>query len=201
MWRQVRVIGVAVTMTHSPWRSPIPWILIAIAFVQFISAHIAGLTPWKGGGFGMFASIDSAEGRFLAVSGHDAQRRQYRVVIQAGDSIGPVPASAVARTRMAPSRERLLRVARAVLRLPLMPARNARRSPPQKLSAVLASRQLPEPLEIVRGAAANAQTIRLESVEVAVLRICMDRRSDSVYLSPVIPGVAIHTDVGSDERR
>ena len=35
-----------------------PALLIAVAVVQIGLARTAGLTPWKGGGFGMFATLD-----------------------------------------------------------------------------------------------------------------------------------------------
>ena len=33
-------------------------LLIAVAFVQIVLARTSGLTPWKGGGFGMFSTLD-----------------------------------------------------------------------------------------------------------------------------------------------
>lgn len=40
-------------------------ILIVVAVVQLYLAHTANLTPWKGGGFGMFAAIDSPTMRVI----------------------------------------------------------------------------------------------------------------------------------------
>jgi len=42
-----------------------PLILCIIAFTQILSVNKSELTPWKGGGFGMFSSIDSARTRYL----------------------------------------------------------------------------------------------------------------------------------------
>ncbi len=36
----------------------LPAVLIAVALTQITWAHTRDLTPWKGGGFGMFASVD-----------------------------------------------------------------------------------------------------------------------------------------------
>jgi hypothetical protein len=42
-------------------------ILVGVAIVQIYLAHTVNLTPWKGGGFGMFAAIDSPSMRVIAV--------------------------------------------------------------------------------------------------------------------------------------
>ncbi len=38
----------------------VPGILVCVALTQITLSFAAGLTPWKGGGFGMFSSIDAA---------------------------------------------------------------------------------------------------------------------------------------------
>jgi len=47
------------------WVAPI--ILIVIACFQFYMAHAYDLSPWKGGGFGMFSTVDSQGARFLRI--------------------------------------------------------------------------------------------------------------------------------------
>ncbi|KST65266.1 hypothetical protein [Mastigocoleus testarum] len=47
----------------------VPTILILVALLQFYLAHTANLSPWKGGGFGMFAAVDSPSMRVLAAEG------------------------------------------------------------------------------------------------------------------------------------
>ena len=44
-----------------------PALLIAIACLQFYLVQTQGLTPWKGGGFGMFSTVDSGGARFLRI--------------------------------------------------------------------------------------------------------------------------------------
>ena len=44
-----------------------PGLLVAVACVQIVLAHTAGLSPWLGGGFGMFATIDSRGERHIAI--------------------------------------------------------------------------------------------------------------------------------------
>lgn len=49
----------------------VPSILVAIALLQIYLTHITQLTPWKGGGFGMFATVDALDTRVLAAAGLD----------------------------------------------------------------------------------------------------------------------------------
>jgi len=44
-----------------------PLLLITIALFQIYTARMHGLTPWKGGGFGMFSTVDSGGARFLRI--------------------------------------------------------------------------------------------------------------------------------------
>ena len=43
----------------------IPLLLTTVAVRQIILVHVAGLSPWHGGGFGMFASMDRDERRVV----------------------------------------------------------------------------------------------------------------------------------------
>lgn len=43
----------------------IPALLVLVALRQTFLAHERGLSPWKGGGFGMFASLDRNETRLI----------------------------------------------------------------------------------------------------------------------------------------
>lgn len=42
-----------------------PLLLVAVALLQLSLAHTQLLSPWKGGGFGMFSTVDSPGARFL----------------------------------------------------------------------------------------------------------------------------------------
>ena len=45
-----------------------PLILTMVAVTQVLVATISDLTPWRGGGFGMFSTLDSPNQRFLRVA-------------------------------------------------------------------------------------------------------------------------------------
>jgi hypothetical protein len=46
----------------------VPFLLCIVAVTQIFLSHTKHLTPWKGGGFGMFASIDRMERRVLHIT-------------------------------------------------------------------------------------------------------------------------------------
>jgi hypothetical protein len=86
----------------------IPAILLSIvAAVQVRMTRTEALTPWKGGGFGMFSTTDDGVGRPMAI----------RISGPAGDREIGVPeplAQEAYRGSLLPSRRRLSRLAREV---------------------------------------------------------------------------------------
>lgn len=52
-----------------------PFLLIAVAALQLYLVYTKNLTPWKGGGFGMFASIDRMERRPVHLTIHYSKNR------------------------------------------------------------------------------------------------------------------------------
>jgi hypothetical protein len=66
----------------------VPSILVGVALLQLTLAHTANLSPWKGGGFGMFAAVDSPSMRTVAAEGLDAQGEVIRFdVLEALDPV------------------------------------------------------------------------------------------------------------------
>jgi hypothetical protein len=45
-----------------------PLVLVAVATTQVIVASTTNLTPWRGGGFGMFSTLDGQSERFLRIT-------------------------------------------------------------------------------------------------------------------------------------
>ena len=94
-----------------------PLLLVVTAAIQIVLAQIADLSPWKGGGFGMFASLDHAPFRGIDI------------VVEAPDrseaiEISPALEEAAARAATFPSNHRLTQLAKAVV------ARERRRNQP-----------------------------------------------------------------------
>ena len=54
--------------SHGGWRALLPvTLLVVVAGVQVMLATTAGLSPWKGGGFGMFSTTDDGGRRYVRV--------------------------------------------------------------------------------------------------------------------------------------
>jgi hypothetical protein len=91
------------------WRAALPvGLLLAVAALQLTLAHTAGLSPWKGGGFGMFSTTD------------DTGRRRVRVFVNAVErseevAIPPSLADLASRAAVLPTDAALSRLARGVV--------------------------------------------------------------------------------------
>lgn len=59
-----------------------PFLLIAVAVLQLYLVYTKNLTPWKGGGFGMFASIDRMERRPVHLTVHYLNKRYVANPVQ-----------------------------------------------------------------------------------------------------------------------
>jgi hypothetical protein len=82
-------------------------LLMGVALVQALLVRKAGLSPWKGGGFGMFSTLD------------EGPRRRVRIVVEApgrSEELEAPPSlrDLAARAATLPTTARLDRLARAV---------------------------------------------------------------------------------------
>ncbi len=57
----------------------IPLLLILVTIRQMVLAHTVGLSPWHGGGWGMFSSVDRDERRLIQVLGTDNQGKLIKI--------------------------------------------------------------------------------------------------------------------------
>jgi hypothetical protein len=98
MWRravrlrsEVSAFAVASADRRSPWRRLVrparaaaigapSVLLIVVAAAQMTLARTAGLSPWKGGGFGMFASVDGLPFRWVRLYVSAADRSEELAV-------------------------------------------------------------------------------------------------------------------------
>ncbi|MEM1296327.1 MAG: hypothetical protein AAGH89_13245 [Verrucomicrobiota bacterium] len=63
-----------------------PGLLVGVAVVQIIISLTQNLTPWKGGGFGMFASTDSLSMRVVSCEALTSDGRE--ILVDALDAVG-----------------------------------------------------------------------------------------------------------------
>jgi hypothetical protein len=90
------------------WRVCLPSVLlVAVAGVQIPLAQATNLSPWKGGGFGMFATIDGTATRYVRLYVR-APERSEEIAVQ------PSFDHAAARARLFPSEAMMARLATAV---------------------------------------------------------------------------------------
>ncbi|WP_239493118.1 hypothetical protein [Luteitalea sp. TBR-22] len=91
------------------WRPMLPaLVLVLVAGRQIQLAKVSALSAWKGGGFGMFSTVD------------DAPHRTLRVIVEAANrseevAIAPSLEDDVARALTLPDPTRLRRLAEAVI--------------------------------------------------------------------------------------
>ncbi len=94
---------------RAEWRATLPVVLLlTVACAQVLFACPAGLSPWKGGGFGMFSTTD------------DAGRRHVRVFVTAPErseeiAISPALEDPAKRAAVWPTDRALSRLARRVV--------------------------------------------------------------------------------------
>jgi hypothetical protein len=101
----------------------IPALLATVALVQIFLVNTTGLSPWKGGGFGMFSTIDSvterrvvahvrlAAGEFTADLGGPLARPRDRVQAQPTSQRGEELIQAILRHDWEPSADRRVAIA------------------------------------------------------------------------------------------
>ncbi len=90
---------------------------MAVASVQVVLTRTSGLSPWKGGGFGMFATTDGLAFRHVRLT-VDAPDRSEQLLVT------PSLQESAARASLFPSHRRLTALGRAVA------ARERRRGQP-----------------------------------------------------------------------
>lgn len=72
-------------LTRFMERGLVPLIMVAIALFQLYLAHTADLSPWKGGGFGMFSSVDSPSMRVLSAVALD--QSNHPLILDLADAL------------------------------------------------------------------------------------------------------------------
>jgi len=86
-------------------------VLIAVALTQIVLARTAALSPWKGGGFGMFATTDGMAFRYVRVFVVRPEHSEEEEL-----DIAPSQTDAAARAQLFPSDTMLNRLALAVVK-------------------------------------------------------------------------------------
>ena len=97
---------------HDRWRWRVaPALLLAVALVQLALARGAGLSPWSGGGFGMFSTADAGGRRHVHAS-------VLRPGLEREVAVPPERSDDLLRLLAFPTRARAEGLARALTALP-----------------------------------------------------------------------------------
>ncbi len=100
--------GFRLVAIRHQWRVWLPaLLLIVVALVQVVLARTAALSPWKGGGFGMFATTDGTAFRYVRVFVEAAGRSEEL-------EISPSQEFAASRAQLFPSDSMLIKLGQSV---------------------------------------------------------------------------------------
>jgi hypothetical protein len=86
-----------------------PLLLLIVAAFQICLVRTANLTPWKGGGFGMFSTNDGNANRSLRILVTGPQRSEYLILKGNLEDLG-------ARAQMFPGSIQLEKLAKAIIK-------------------------------------------------------------------------------------
>jgi hypothetical protein len=163
-----------------------------------IASHACGLSPWKGGGFGMFASIDQPGNRFLVIRATDIAGHVYSVRVDQDNPplYGPLSPRALVRAVALPSEPTLLSIAEAVLSGPVAPRDELGLRLPARLrlsnyeAALLRFQELPS-AELVSRSESTTRGVHVNSVHVRVVTMKFDAHNYRVTIKQLAEATAL----------
>ncbi|MFT5467465.1 MAG: hypothetical protein ACI8UO_002569 [Verrucomicrobiales bacterium] len=169
-----------------------PGILIGVALLQLGLANFGTLTPWKGGGFGMFSSTDSLGKRVVSCEGVTTSGEKIRINPFAG-----LEPELVDSWQSMPREDVLRRLAGDLLRTPVVPA-GSRRNAAAERFLVENPALVPEiepvhskpsavfrPISSEDPEAALVDAVDLESVRMQWWRVVFDVETASFTSEPI----------------
>ena len=176
----------------------VPALCAIIAVIEVFAAYGGTLTPWKGGGFGMFAVIDGPGNRTLSITAVDVDGRQFRVAPPNSRVSIPEALSSrsLSRAMAMPSLRALENIGRAILASKLAVKEESASIPMALLGSrwgALLKAQAPFPrLEIIGRRKSEDRRPDIRTVEVAVLRWRFDSKrmvsvAEAVGLTATVP--------------
>lgn len=150
-----------------------PAVLVLVASTQVLIANMSDLTPWRGGGFGMFSTIDNHDLRLVRIIVTD-DRGERRPLDdrELFDPDSPFHARAVT-ARALPTDSTVRALGAALTGQPTIVRGGV---------ASLVPTGNPEPRPT------NASTLPIEAVDITVYRVAFDRNRTTLELSPIIRG-------------
>lgn len=183
----------------------IPAFAVLVAVKQLVAANTGTLTPWKGGGFGMFASTDANTNRFVLVSAVDDTGGQHvvRLTRDAMPAHAALSARAFGRLQSEPTVERASQLARALLaesftRVPLSASALPRRAAASETYGPALERAAPtvSVIQPTGRTRSREPVVLVREIAVRVVRLRFDPQSAIVSVVPLEPvGRAVAHDI------
>lgn len=146
-----------------------PVVLVVVAISHQVLTRVTPLTPWKGGGFGMFARTDASASRVLIALGRTADGKRLRIELDR-PLVTPTDSR---KLRALPLRGGLELIARSCLHHEMVRDGNVLR--------------VPDPRKPQQG----RRLIRLVSVTVQVYARALDIEAQQLSLEPIGPEVTL----------
>ena len=170
----------------------VPALLCAIAVGQMTLARVSTLTAWKGGGFGMFASVDRPNNRYLSIVGYDAAGYPHTIDVpwRRFTYSQPLTKRFARRTMAFPSETRLSQIAEAVLNADLRRSTDPDTPPsslmdsPYELSLVAGLRSGHQ-VDVVGPMRSDLSISGLQRIEARVLVLDVDVEQGRVFFRPL----------------
>lgn len=175
-------------------KGAVPVLLSTVAVAQMGLAGLGHLSPWKGGGFGMFASVDRPLNRSVVVAGRDLSGRLVAVSVPFGrfGGTGAFSREFLSRLRTFPTERKARLLARAVLLAELV---NSTRSTDDYSARLTSSAIYGPPLLALRGDPVveitsphrrSAASMELREVQIRVVRLAYDVKAAKVSVVPLV---------------
>lgn len=98
---------------HSLVRTLPCLVLCVIAATQFVLSHAGRLSAWKGGGFGMFATIDAPDMRVLSATARTDEGLECMLIVRDDDLLSLSGSRPVRQVATIPTRKGLAAIASA----------------------------------------------------------------------------------------
>ncbi len=169
----------------------VPVLLIGIAVQQMLWVHVDGLSPWKGGGFGMFSTVDK---RILRVQVVRGEGPPYSLDLI---STNPVFETAKSRAITKPDEAALTKVAELMLAVDFVPVDLKQRLLSQQIEGIPKPRQSAGAWSRYRMRGAHEtwmgdeEAVRFQKVRVQVWRLRFDAETGRLASESVGPVVEL----------
>ena len=186
----------------------VPTVLLGIALNQMRMVRSVNLSPWKGGGFGMFSTIDSPYSRRILCTARMEDGSYVGIDLESCVDL----VSELQELRTLPTERSLERFARRVLRTSMVPLDYTNQSMVDELRIAnpdfefdaefkrgLSELSWLRPLTSRDAVPSEGQSWIPRAIKLQIVRLCWDHEQNSVSVEPVIEPAVVRTEVAEKE--